>query len=120
MPSGLQDLEMKISSIMAKLDKMPVDEIASDLKKMLEKIDGMLSKVDTETMPNANKAVEELRKTLKNVNDNMVGTDAPTQQQLRDVLQEITKAAQGISALTDYLQRNPESLMRGKSQEKPQ
>ncbi len=120
MPSGLQDLEMKISSIMAKLDKMPVDEVASDLKKMLEKIDSMLSKVDTETMPNANKAVEELRKTLKNVNDNMVGTDAPTQQQLRDVLQEVTKAAQGISALTDYLQRNPESLLRGKSQEKPQ
>jgi len=54
------------------------------------------------------------------VNDTLVGRDAPTQQQLRDALHEVTKAAQGISALTDYLQRNPESLLRGKSQEKPQ
>lgn len=118
-PSGLQDLEMKISSIMAKLEKVPMDEVASNLKQLLERLDAMLRKIDAETMPNANKAVEELRKTLANVNDNMVGTDAPTQQQLRDALQEVTKAAQGISALTDYLQRNPESLLRGKSQEKP-
>jgi len=119
-PSGLQDLEMKISSILAKIEKMPMDEVASSLKLMLERIDATLKKVDAETMPNANKAIDELRKTLVNVNDTLVGRDAPTQQQLRDALQEVTKAAQGISALTDYLQRNPESLLRGKSQEKPQ
>ena len=119
-PSGLQDLEMKINSVMAKIEKMPMDEIGLNLKRMLERIDNMLKKIDAETMPNANKAMEELRKTLENVNDTMIGANAPTQQQLRDALQEVTKAAQGISALTDFLQRNPESLLRGKSQEKPQ
>lgn len=119
-PSGLQDLEMKINSIMAKLEKMPLDEIVLNLKQMLERIDAMLKKVDAETVPGANKAVEELRQTLKNVNDTLVGSDAPTQHQLRDTLKEVTRAAQGISALTDSLQRNPESLLRGKSEEKSQ
>ena len=119
-PSGLQDLEMKISSILAKIERLPLDEVGSNLKKLLEDIEAMLRRVDAETMPNANKALDELRKTLANVNDTLVGRDAPTQQQLRDALHEVTKAAQGISALTDYLQRNPESLLRGKSQEKPQ
>ncbi len=118
MPSGLQDLEMKINSIMAKLEKMPTDEIAANLKEILVKVDGFLKKADAETMPQANKALEELRKTLTNVNETLVGKDAPTQQQLREALQEMTKAAQGISGLTDYLERNPESLIRGKSQEK--
>jgi paraquat-inducible protein B len=49
----------------------------------------------------------------------MVGKDAPTQQQLRETLQDISKAAQGISALTEYLEKNPEALIRGKSQGKP-
>jgi paraquat-inducible protein B len=118
-PSGLQDLEMKVNAIMAKLEKMPMDEIASNLKNILVRVDAFIKKVDTETMPQANKTIEELRKTLTSVNETMVGKDAPTQQQLREALQEITKAAQGVSGLTDYLERNPESLIRGKSQEKP-
>jgi paraquat-inducible protein B len=118
-PSGLQDLEMKVNAIMAKLEKMPMDEIALNLKNILVRVDAFIKKVDTETMPQANKTIEELRKTLTSVNETMVGKDAPTQQQLREALQEITKAAQGVSGLTDYLERNPESLIRGKSQEKP-
>jgi len=119
MPSGLQDLEMKVNSIMSKLEKMPTDEIAANMKEILVKVDAFIKRVDTETLPQANKTIEELRKTLTNVNETMVGKDAPTQQQLREALREITKAAQGVSALTDYLERNPESLIRGKSQEKP-
>lgn len=118
-PSGLQDLEMKVNAIMAKLEKMPIDEIALNLKNILVRVDAFIKKVDTETMPQANKTIEELRKALTSVNETMVGKDAPTQQQLREALQEITKAAQGVSGLTDYLERNPESLIRGKSQEKP-
>jgi paraquat-inducible protein B len=33
---------------------------------------------------------------------------------LRDSLLEVTKAAESLRALTDYLERHPESLLRGK------
>jgi paraquat-inducible protein B len=56
---------------------------------------------------------------LVNIDATLVGKDAPTQQQLREALQEITRAAQGVSGLTEYLEKNPEALIRGKAQEKP-
>jgi paraquat-inducible protein B len=40
------------------------------------------------------------------------------QQDLRDALQEMVLAARSIRVLTDYLERHPESLIRGKSEEK--
>jgi len=35
-----------------------------------------------------------------------------------DALQEMVLAARSLRVLTDYLERHPESLIRGKSQEK--
>jgi paraquat-inducible protein B len=55
---------------------------------------------------------------LTSADKTIVGKDAPTQQELRTALQEISRAARGISALTEYLEKNPEALIRGKGQEK--
>jgi paraquat-inducible protein B len=33
---------------------------------------------------------------------------------LRETLQEVTRAAEQVRALTDYLERHPESLLRGR------
>jgi paraquat-inducible protein B len=118
-PSGLQDIETKISSILGKIDKMPIEGIGNDVKQILEKIDTVLKRVDVEVMPEVKTSLEELKRVLENINNTLVGQDAPTQQQLRDALQEITRAAQGVSGLTEYLERNPEALIRGKSKEKP-
>jgi paraquat-inducible protein B len=119
MPSGFQDIEAKINSILAKIEKMPFDDIGADLKKVLESIDGLLKRVDGEVVPEVKTNLIELKRVLENINTTLVGQDAPTQQQLREALQEITKAAQGVRGLTEYLERNPEALIRGKSQEKP-
>jgi paraquat-inducible protein B len=118
-PSGLQDIETKISSILGKIDKMPIEGIGNDVKQILEKIDTVLKRVDGEVLPEVKTSLEELKRVLENINNTLVSQDAPTQQQLRDTLQEITRAAQGVSGLTEYLERNPEALIRGKSQEKP-
>ncbi|HPJ96955.1 MAG TPA: MlaD family protein [Syntrophales bacterium] len=118
-PSGLQDIETKITNILGKIEKIPLDGIGNDVKKLLESIDVLLKRVDGEVVPEVKATLEELKRVLENINTTLVGKDAPTQQQLREALQEITKAAQGISSLTEYLERNPESLIQGKSKEKP-
>ena len=41
------------------------------------------------------------------------------QQDLRDSLQELSRAAQSLRHLTDTLERHPEALLRGKPEEKP-
>jgi len=128
-PSGLVDLEAKLSNILAKLDRMPLDAIGSDLKKELETLDAtlrdaskLLNHVDAEVVPELKTALEEARRTLaaaeraiQGAETTLVGPDAPGQQELHDALQEITRAAASLRALTDYLERHPESLLRGKT-----
>ena len=118
-PSGLQDLQNKLNSIVTKIEKMPLDKIGTDVKKLLTTIDGVLKRIDGETLPEVKKTLENLKRVLVNIDDTLVGKDAPTQQQLRQALQEVTRAAQGVSGLTEYLERNPEALIKGKVQEKP-
>ena len=54
---------------------------------------------------------------LKNADATLVGKDAPAQQELREALQEITRAARSLRVLTDFLERHPEALIRGKTEE---
>ena len=51
---------------------------------------------------------------LTNTDATLLGKNAPVQQDLRDALQEITLAARSLRVLIDYLERHPDSLLRGK------
>jgi paraquat-inducible protein B len=126
-PSTLPNIEEKLTSIMAKLDKLPLEAIGDDLRNVLVTLNQTLK--DAEKVvnrfdgvgPEIKMTLEELRRTitsadgvLKNTNTTLVGTDAPVQQELRDALQEIARAARALRVLSDYLERHPESLLRGK------
>jgi paraquat-inducible protein B len=119
MPGALQDLEMKINSILAKIEKMPLDTIGENLRKLLLTLDGLVKHANRETLPEVKATLESLKRLLKNADAGIVGRNAPVKQDLRETLQEITQAAQAISQLADYLERNPDSLIRGKKQEEP-
>jgi paraquat-inducible protein B len=163
-PSTLPDLEAKLSGILAKLDKLPLEEIGSDVTKALASLDTtlkdaskLLKGVDTDVMPELkttleearrmiatadgllktgvngtldqlNTTLEELRRplatadavlknadaVLSNTDATLLGKNAPVQQDLRDALQEVTLAARSLRVLMDYLERHPDSLLRGK------
>jgi paraquat-inducible protein B len=56
---------------------------------------------------------------LKSTDAALLGKDAPLQQDLRNALEEVTKAARALRILMDYLEQHPESLIRGKTEVKP-
>ena len=130
-PSTVADLEAKITGIVAKLDKLPLEAIGADLTKALASLDQTLedaskavNRIDADVTPGLKTTLEEIRRTitsadgvLKNTDATLVGKDAPAQQDLRDALQEIARAARSLRVLTDYLERHPESLIRGKTEE---
>ena len=62
-------------------------------------------------------ALKDVRQTLRSA-EKTIADDAPLQQDLRQTLQEVTRAAGSLRVLTDYLERHPESLLRGKPEEK--
>jgi paraquat-inducible protein B len=132
-PSPLTDIEAKLTSIVAKLDKLPLEAIGADLTKALVSLDQILkdagtavNRIDTELTPGLKTTIEELRgaiaaadRVLKNTDATLVGKDAAGQQDLRDALQEIARAARSLRVLSDYLERHPESLIWGKTEGKP-
>jgi paraquat-inducible protein B len=80
----------------------------------------------TRSHPRAKNAVDELRQAvatanqlLANTDATLLGKDAPAQQELRDALQEIVAAARSVRVLADYLDRHPEALIRGKTEDRP-
>jgi paraquat-inducible protein B len=129
----MENIELQLKSILAKLDKMPVEEIGKGLRKTIETLDETLqsanrtlTRVDAETLPEAKKTLEDLRRAataaerlLSSTDTTLLGPDAPAQQELRDALQEFTRAARAVRELADYLERNPEALLRGKNKENP-
>jgi paraquat-inducible protein B len=145
----------KIRSVLAKLDKVPLEEIGDDLKKAIAALDRTLGRLEGETLPEAKKTlasldrtmesanralnridaeiVPEARKTLEdlrraigsaervlaNTDNALLAPDAPAHQEMRDALREIARAARAVRWLADYLERDPNALIRGKSREKP-
>lgn len=129
-PSTLPDIEAKLSGIVAKLDKLPLEAIGNDLKNVLATLNQTLKDADKVVNhfdgvgPEVKTTLEGLRRALatadlvlKNTDATIVGKDAPGQQELRDALQEIARAARSLRILADYLDRHPEALLRGKTEE---
>jgi paraquat-inducible protein B len=131
--STVSDLETKITGIVAKLDKLPLEAIGADLTKALASLSQTLedaskavNRIDSDVTPKLKSTLDGLRgtfsavdRTLNNADATLVGKDAPAQQDLRDALQEIARAARSLRILTDFLERHPESLIRGKTEENP-
>lgn len=122
---SLDELQTTLLRIVAKLDKLPIEEIGSDTRKLLaslqrsvDETEALIQRIDKladgdvrTTLAEARAAIADTRK--------LVASDAPLQQDLRASLQELGRAAQALRHLADTLDRHPEALLRGKPEEKP-
>ncbi|MBK5967578.1 MULTISPECIES: PqiB family protein [Thiorhodovibrio] len=132
-PGTVTNLEDKVSDILAKVDKIPFETIGSEvaqtllaLNEAIKDIDKAVNRIDKGVIPELKPAISAVRsammsadRVLKNTDATLLGKDAPGQLELRDALQEVSRAARSLRVLTDYLERNPSSLIRGKNGEKP-
>ncbi len=132
-PGGLANIESKLSSILAKIDSMPINAIGVEVKnaittlnQTLKDADKLVNNIDIKLVPEGTKTLEDMRrainsadKVLINTDATLFGKDSPAPQDLRDTLQEVTRAARSVRVLVDYLERHPEIFIRGKPEEKP-
>ncbi len=97
----IQRTEAKVEDIVDKLDKMPFTEIGDELRGALAQL---------------NLTLASARGTLDNANS-LVSPDSPQAQQLSNTMEEVSRAAQSLRVLADYLEQHPEVLLRGKQGE---
>ncbi|MET0264206.1 MAG: MlaD family protein [Duganella sp.] len=116
-PNSLDELQTQLASIARKLDKVPFDEIGANLRDTLKSADILLKQLDAQVVPEMKDTLGAARKTFSTA-DELLQKDSPVQSDLREALQQLTQTMQSLNALSDYLERHPESLLRGKPEKK--
>jgi paraquat-inducible protein B len=116
-PNSLDELQTQISSIARKLDKVPFEDIGKNLRDTLKSADVLMKRLDGQVVPEMKDTLAAARKTFAEA-DQLLQKDSPVQSDLREALQQVTQTLQSLNALTDYLERHPESLIRGKVDKK--
>jgi paraquat-inducible protein B len=118
--SGLDDIQDSVGVIAKKLSKVPFDQLSArligamnSLDQTLKSADRLLQNVDTNLAPQVQATLSEAQAAMKNAKE-LLGQDAPLENDLGSTLLQVSRAAKSISALVDYLERHPESLLRGK------
>jgi paraquat-inducible protein B len=112
-PNSLDELQTQIASIARKLDKVPFEDIGKNLRDTLKSVDKLMKQLDQQVVPEMTGTLAAARKTF-NQADQLLQKDSPVQSDLREALQQLNQTLQSLNALSDYLERHPESLIRGK------
>lgn len=117
------DIEAQIAGIAKKLNKVPFEQIGQDVHRTLTTLDATLKQteqlaktVNSDLAPQMKETLAEARRTLDSARQ-VFSDDAPLQRNARDTLEQVAKAAASVRVLTDYLDRHPEALIRGKAKD---
>ncbi len=135
-PTQLEEIGTKVSQLIAKLDRVPIDQIGSDLSDTIKGAKRIANSPEIiETVKSLNAAVKELQlltaelrtRTAPEVNATLQKAQAsfaaaadvlesgsPLQSRLKETLEELASAARALRVLSDYLERQPQSLLTGK------
>jgi paraquat-inducible protein B len=115
----------QVVHILDKLEKLPMDQIATNLNNSLLELNGALvtfnqtlHQVNGQVLPEATATFQQAQKTLNAVGG-AVGEDSHLQQDLSSTLREVERSARSLRSLTDMLSRHPESLIRGRPTDAP-
>lgn len=135
-PSQLGEIGTKLNQFVAKLDKIPIDQIGQDLgatiqgarrianspeiADALKSLNGAVKELQqlvlelrTRTAPELDATLRQAQASLAAAGD-MLEAGSPVQARLREALEELASAARAVRALADALERQPQSLLTGK------
>jgi paraquat-inducible protein B len=100
----VQNADSKVSELASNLDGV-VRKVDNRIDPLADSIDGTIKSTEA-TLNMAQKAIERIEGT--------VGEESSLVYELNKTLEEVSALARSIRVLSDYLQRHPESVLRGK------
>jgi paraquat-inducible protein B len=135
-PGAFSDMQTQLAETVDRLSKVRFDEIGRNLNETLKSAGAATAALQLtlegadqtirQLGPDAQRSLAGLRETLVSAQRaldqagrNLTADDAPLQRQTQQTLAELQRAAQAMRVLADYLQRHPESLLRGKPDDPP-
>jgi paraquat-inducible protein B len=132
-PPQLEGMASAANRLLGKLSNLPLDATVADIRKAVTTLDATLQdtralvqSVNKDVAPMivdfrkaataAQVALQQAERTTVSF-DRSMGESSDVQQQLSQMLREITDSARSLRQLADFLERNPDALIRGKNDE---
>jgi paraquat-inducible protein B len=135
---GFEEIASSASRFLDQMSALPLDRLVGEIRNMVTHADGVIASpavkrslhaldrtlANTERLTHdaqmqvgplfasINSAADQLKATIA-----LLGSDPRSSNDLQRTLTELKDAARSIHVLADYLERHPESLLRGKPQE---
>lgn len=109
----LGSMQAQIGSIIAKIDKIPFEKIAEDLDEMVIQIKRMSANLDKSVTPKLASTLTQIELTVKNLNA-LIAPGSPLTSNTESMLEDLKGSLKSLRSLTDSLQANPDSIIRGR------
>jgi paraquat-inducible protein B len=121
-PTELAVITKSVTEILEKVTSLPLDQVVEDMRKMIQSTERLINSPDIhqsvkllrETAEAAQATLKQAESTLASA-DSLIGPKSQVRYDAVEMMQELRGAARSIRVLTDYLERHPEALIRGKS-----
>ncbi|GAP34546.1 PqiB family protein [Piscinibacter sakaiensis] len=118
----LSELQPQVAEIVEKINRIPFDEIGRGLQGTLGRANDTIARLTPEAqqaLAGVTATLNRAQASLDRLDRNLLDESAPVQRQTEQALAEVQRAAAALRVLADYLQRNPETLLRGKPPDAP-
>jgi paraquat-inducible protein B len=117
--SSLEQFTHSANVIMDKVSKLPLEDLTAEANTTLKSLQNT-SKAATGMLTTAQGTLTSADKTMTSAHQvlSILEPGSTTHYELDRLLQELTQAASSVKQLTDYLEQNPNSLIRGKKEER--
>ncbi|KGD99700.1 paraquat-inducible protein B [Achromobacter sp. RTa] len=112
-PGNLDQLQQQVSNIISKVEKIPFDKIGEDLRATLASTSKLMGRLDKQVAPEAQRMLKQARESMAQINA-LLASDSSLPVNTERAMQELGRAARSLRALADFLQSNPEALLRGR------
>ncbi len=113
-PATLSSLKSSVKDVLKRIAGIPFEEIGNNLNGLLKELrSGTLPKIDT-TIESVNILVRDTDKMMNTARTNYIDQNGEINRKINRLLDEFIRTSKSVKNLTDYLERHPESLIKGK------
>jgi paraquat-inducible protein B len=121
--ADLDDILGKVDQIVGKINRMPLEQIGRNVQALTANV----RDITAEAKPRVGPLLDKLNATARDLDaaagaarTTLAGEGANQNEGLPETIRQLNEMARSIRALTDYVGRHPEALIRGKAKEKAQ
>ncbi|MFV9473347.1 intermembrane transport protein PqiB [Advenella sp. RU8] len=120
---SFDQIQDNLTQLIRKLKDLPLDSIGQSLDSALQGVAKLVENLDTKTMPEVNKTLRQASRSLNGADklvssmDDTIQQNGPLMSEIHTTLRELTRTMRSFRAISDFLQAEPSSVIRGRQKD---